>query len=297
VRSGLASRIRENASWRMFRCRDLAAILAAGITLLSLISCSPVEVKPGVPESEWLRPLASRRKQAGEERIIGEFINGAPARDFLMLHGGLVSSGPKPAIEYRIVGRGLSFEIKVSKSSYGSAASLGGGYFLTAAHVLSSRQRWITSWEVGSGLVTKPCRVVWKSDEPECDLALIHAPVLSPGLPFVTPADLRPGQPLFSFGFGNGAPRAAGGRLISCEPCGGAGGDYLEVVHGSPIEQGDSGGPVVTADGKLAGIQSRVDYHWWGAFGRAWVRSRSFAHLPDAAWIAGLIEEDRKRAR
>jgi S1-C subfamily serine protease len=281
----------------MFRRRDRAALLAAGIPLLFLISCSPVEMKAGVPESEWILPLASRRKQAGEERVKGKYINGEPAREFLMLRGGLVSSGPKPAIEYQIAGRKLSFQIKVSPSSYGSAASLGDGYFLTAAHVLTSRQSWMTSWQVGSGLVSKRFRIVWKSDEPDCDLALLHAPVLSPGLPLASSADLRPGQPLFSFGFGNGAPRAAGGNLISCKARGGARGGYLEVVHGSPIEQGDSGGAVVTADGKLAGIHSRMDYHGWSAFGKAWVRSRSVAQLPDAAWIAGLIEEDRKRYR
>lgn len=214
-----------------------------------------------------------------------------------MVHGALVSNGPEPTFENRIVGRKLSFQIRISSSSYGSAASLGGGYFLTAAHVLSSRQGWMMSWKAGSGLVSERYRVVWKSDLPECDLALLYVPVPSPGLPLASPADLRPGQPLFSFGFGNGSPRAAGGRLISYEPCGGAGGDYFEVVHGSPMEPGDSGGAVVTADGKLAGIQSCADYHWWSAFGRAWVRSRSVAQLPDAAWIARLIAEDRKRSR
>lgn len=214
-----------------------------------------------------------------------------------MLRGALVSSGPKPAIEYQIAGRKLSFQIKVSPSSYGSAASLGDGYFLTAAHVLTPRQSWMTSWQVGSGLVSERFRIVWKSDEPDCDLALLHVPVRSPGLPLASPADLRPGQPLFSFGFGNGAPRAAGGKLISYEAREGGRGDYIHVVHGSPIEQGDSGGAVVTADGKLAGIQSRVEYHWRGAFGKAWVRSRSFAQLPDATWITTLIAEDRKRYR
>ena len=52
--------------------------------------------------------------------------------------------------------------------------------------------------------------------------------------------------------------------------------DIITIV-GAPVVAGDSGGPVVTAEGKLVGIVTRADYRWVQAFGRVgwgWARRR-----------------------
>lgn len=267
---------------------------ARWLAFLPLLSCGSIKVSKDMPPADWLNGVSSAGKVIATERVKDRRIQGVPVKEFLMVHSAVVSNGAKPTVRNRLRGNVVSVEVDVPPSGYGSAVSLGDGYFLTAAHVPSDRGGWLTAWERGPKAVAKRYRVVWKGDG-DCDLALLHAAVDSPPLPWAVPSEIRKGQAVQSFGYGNGKPTATGGSLIAMQPRRGSAGIFYQVTHSVPLEQGDSGGPLVTPEGKLCGIQSRVDYGWLKLFDRAWVRSQSNAMLPEKAWIDRLIEEDRRR--
>ncbi len=281
VMGRIFQRVAVGARWLVFPC---------------LISCGSIKVSKDMPPTDWLNGVSSAEKIVAKERVKDRKIHGVPAKDFLMVHSAVVSNGGKPTVRNRLRGKVVSVDVDVPPSGYGSAVSLGDGYFLTAAHVPSDRGGWLTAWERGPKAVAKRYRVVWKG-EGDCDLALLHAGVDAPPLSWAVPSELGKGQAVQSFGYGNGRPTATGGRLIAVEQRYATAGAFYQVTHSVPLEQGDSGGPLVTSEGKLCGIQSRVDYGWLKVMGRAWVRSRSNAMLPEKAWIDRLIEKDRQRQR
>jgi hypothetical protein len=61
------------------------------------------------------------------------------------------------------------------------------------------------------------------------------------------------------------------------------------VRHDMPLRHGDSGGPVVTPDGKLVGVESET-FNQVFAF-----KSYEEACRPDPSWIEKVIEEDRRQ--
>jgi len=63
------------------------------------------------------------------------------------------------------------------------------------------------------------------------------------------------------------------------------------------VVAGDSGGPVVTGDGKLVGIVTRADYRWVQAFGRAWMRSGSHTTRPHLGLLEEIIAKDKGENR
>lgn len=160
------------------------------------------------------------------------------------------------------------------------------GYALTAAHVVGDRASVRASTTVGEGAgEAVHARVVWRSDDPDAlDLALLHVEGLRLPAAFnLARLDVAAvGTRVVMGGYPGGALRIA----IS----GGAVTRVLETTfeHSAPGQQGDSGGPVIDAVGRLVGVASGG---YWSPFG-GW---EGIATIPDPAWLARTIAADRAR--
>lgn len=157
------------------------------------------------------------------------------------------------------------------------------GYCLTAAHVVRGKLGVFRTVGDEAGRFV-PARVVWTSPRQDEDLALIHVE----GLPLPTAFELRRldvaavGTRVVMGGYPGGALRIAisGGAVTAV--------DGSSFEHSAPGQQGDSGGPVIDADGRLIGVASAG---YWTPFG-GW---QGIAALPDPAWLARAIAADRAR--
>lgn len=258
-----------------------------------LAACGSVEIPDRARDEDWIKDLAVQRKDQAVKRAETETIFGFPAKDFLMIRCAMIFQNQKPQVSTSNEGSVMTYEVRASGSAFGTAVSVGDGYFLTAAHVLSGTGGWLVAFEPKPRAVRY--RLVWSGKNDDCDLALIHAEVRTPALPLSSPERLESGQKLISFGFGKGRPAVVAGELISVRPLRREGDEFHDVAHSAPLEPGDSGGALVKSNGVLIGIHSRVDAQWFEILGRGWFRSRTHATLPDTEWLARMIEEDRKR--
>lgn len=174
------------------------------------------------------------------------------------------------------------------------------GYFLTAAHNLED----VSSLILLAPAKTKvfgiaPARVVWKSgsvkDGP--DLALIHVPLAPFAVMAMTePATLQAGTPVLTSGYSGNKPGQSGGRILSLGKMeeNGDGARWRRLGHSAPLAHGDSGGPLIGADGSLLGVNTA----WSGrvvfplGLSQIW-GYQGLAVAPDPHWIQALIKEDR----
>lgn len=170
------------------------------------------------------------------------------------------------------------------------------GYCLTAAHVVRGALRAAPTTGDQAG-VFAAARVVWTSGAEAPDLALLHVE----GLRFDRALDMRRagvadlGTRVVLGGYPGGALRIAisGGTLTSvtatAPPRLGAPASVV-IEHSAPGQQGDSGGPVIDAQGRLIGV---ANAGYWTPLG-GW---QGVASLPHPAWLARVIEADRARRR
>ncbi len=158
------------------------------------------------------------------------------------------------------------------------------GYALTAAHVARGDLRVARTVGEQAGEAV-PARVVWlPGEDDEGDLALLHVEGLALPLAF-EPRRLDVaaiGTRVVLGGFPGGALRIAisGGEVTSV--------DDETFDHSAPGQQGDSGGPVIDAAGRLIGVASAG---YWSPFG-GW---QGIATRVDPAWLARTIAADRAR--
>lgn len=135
------------------------------------------------------------------------------------------------------------------------------GYFLTADHVLASADGRTISVIYGHGgrLRAHPARIVWRSAE--SDLALLHVAIETPEFYQWTPprAWLPQGTPVMHAGIATGF-KSGSGKLVSSIPPETAFSGNRRFKHDIPLEPGDSGGPVVDAQGRLVGVNSAVEF-------------------------------------
>jgi hypothetical protein len=185
--------------------------------------------------------------------------------------------------------------------SCATAASLTpDGYFLTAAHCVR-RRPWLWVSRPGGGFDARPVRVVWAGSPGEraLDLAILKSDQAAPAtFAWADARDFPDGAELVTMGFGTALDVA--GKLRAHGSAGRATQDpfpvervsptaptVIAVVYDAPITAGDSGGPVATLSGGLAGVNIGTVDDWIG-------RSRGVAFRPDPAWIAARIEQDRR---
>ena len=265
--------------------------LFLGALLLAGVSCSTIEVRKDEPVSSWVARDSMKRKSEASTRIAGNHIGGRTLDQFFQHHSAILSDGGMPELSKATAETRL---IMPATEGYGSAVSLGDGYFLTAAHVPVKGYGGLFCLEKDGRPVVRQYRVVWK--EKDADLALLHADVDVPAVKWATESAVANGANVFTFGFGGGEWKPSQGQIIGRRPTG-EGDRHVDMKLTAPVVAGDSGGPVVTADGKLVGIITRADYRWVQAFGRAWMRSGSHTTRPDLGFLNEVIVKDEASRR
>ena len=135
------------------------------------------------------------------------------------------------------------------------------GYFLTADHVLERMEGRHVFLICGQGrrLTLTKARVVWRSES--SDLALLHIPVKTPYYyHWTSPHDWLPaGSRIIHGGIATG--RSSGdGKLSTQLAPEGVFTRTRKFKIDIPLQPGDSGGPVVDAQGHLVGINSAVEF-------------------------------------
>jgi S1-C subfamily serine protease len=144
----------------------------------------------------------------------------------------------------------------------GSAAPITpDGYFLTADHVLSrmAGRNVFLIYGQGGRLAPARARVVWRSES--SDVAILHIPAKTPYYYRWTPAGewLPGGTAIIHGGISTGF-RSGEGKLSTALPPEGPFTGTRKFKMDLPLQPGDSGGPVVDAQGGLVGINSAVEF-------------------------------------
>lgn len=203
----------------------------------------------------------------------------------------LVTGGPHLD---RWVRRSYSMQDAPDDADGGSATPIApDGYFLTADHVLArlAGRRVFLIYSVGARLPPKQARVVWRSEE--ADLALLHVPIKTPSFYEWTPPDgwVPAGSPVVHGGIST-ALRSEPGRLITSVPPDSSIFWHRRFKIDIPLQPGDSGGPILDANGRLVGINSAVEFlvPMETAF---FVESEGTR--PDPRMIEDIIRRDRQK--
>lgn len=210
----------------------------------------------GIVVGSWWLVSCGVRPPEPDLRVPGPEIRRTVARRMAAV---LVTDREHPA---RWSSRGLPTSGVADDADGGSATPVApDGYFLTADHVLSrmpGRNVFVLHPQAGR-LVPVKARVVWRSKQ--ADLALLHIPVATPHFYRWTPADrwLPAGTGVIHGGIATGL-RSEWGQLVTDVPPERTIRPYHRFKIDIPLEPGDSGGPVVNADGGLVGINSAVEF-------------------------------------
>jgi S1-C subfamily serine protease len=182
-----------------------------------------------------------------------------------------------------------------------AAAITADGYFVTAAHCLPTDpdRPFLIIIDANPLPTAFVGRVVHSCWDPAlgcvgksfADFAIIHAEGAKPRCFEWSPAEsLQPKAPILAFGIADGSESTAGGEFIGLVTSdeGKRRAPYLEkFAFSAPTTSGDSGGPVMLADGTLLGVLCEVHLtlkpdEWHNEGIRA-----------DPAWVKDIIAGDR----
>ncbi len=134
------------------------------------------------------------------------------------------------------------------------------GFFLTSAHSVKSMRQGdacLLFYSLGGAARNGLASLCWLDER--SDLALVKVPFDTPHFYRWTPRDrpLPKELPVVHGGLATG-PRGEQGRLLQNVP--GWGRNRRPLLHSLRLEPGDSGGPLMTLDGDLVGINQAVGY-------------------------------------
>jgi S1-C subfamily serine protease len=137
------------------------------------------------------------------------------------------------------------------------------GYLITASHVLKATN-FVLGWFDGK-MDVKPARVIFKRNaKTHADLALIK---VDARLEYCGVLGEKPkaGDPVFAvIGYRTRTGVAiglAGGNVLSVEPDP-VGGSLDLIMTNVPLWHGDSGGPLLSGNGHVVGINSGLSFAW-----------------------------------
>jgi len=239
--------------------------------------------------------LATRQEKEDSFRSFAlRRLGGQSLREFIQQRTALLVAGAKPIgvdVHAEDVGVGLKPTDPDGKVDVSSAAAIEpDGYFLTAAHCLH-RQPAFLVFSGANGPLALPARVVWEptpAAEADYDLAIVKVEAKLPAY----------------FEMGDDSAEGGGEAVVTSGANGEAGGMLLQVtrtdadpsgklpavytlIHNLPLSHGDSGGPLITLDGKLIGIEILVRGVYIGP-------REGVALGVERGWVEGVIERDRR---
>jgi S1-C subfamily serine protease len=129
------------------------------------------------------------------------------------------------------------------------------GYFLTAAHCVENANVNLMIAFHSEPISFKPARVVWLSKE--YDIALI-----SIGKPLKTFFEMAQNIPDHnSIAIAGGFLKHSAGRVLSLSKTSTTDDGLMLINHNCPIVDGDSGGPLITQNGFLLGINHSTSFN------------------------------------
>jgi len=189
---------------------------------------------------------------------------------------------------------------------YGSAAAVDRrGYFVTAAHCVHDAPLGLV-FVSGSGAKMRAARVVHRGDRISGthDLAVLHVDERLDHT-FRWEMEFEPGDRVVSAGIGkdrSAGPRSPG-MQFRADPVGGRieevyretreGAIHQLILHASPLEYGNSGGPLVSERGRLLGVNTTGPAAF-PAFNHPRFRFAN-AVRPDLDWLKRVIEDDARQ--
>jgi S1-C subfamily serine protease len=160
------------------------------------------------------------------------------------------------------------------------------GYFLTAYHVVEEADKvhLVSSQDMDTLL---EATVIWRSQEH--DLALIRGPVETIPFPIAPPAIAG----LACFCGGGLSGSCSAGKIDKVSSKAG----FSTIIHTAPLMAGDSGGPLITHDGLLLGInvQDQAVVTLNPLLFKAKTHRRSKASMIDAELLEKIIGQDRAK--
>lgn len=230
------------------------------------------------------------RKHASMTAFGDQRVAGAPPERFASAHCTALLTGADEVEHLHLSRSGVQGVFRLNGDvcrTIGGCAAVpidARGYWLTAAHCTDSGGALIYDPSTSGREGAIPTRVVWRSDAPGNDLAILFAPLPVGMSPIDVALSVRTGDPVVCVGSGIKSSRLSAGRVVGVG--GLTDGSLRWVVHDAPLAGGDSGGPAFYLDGLLAGINVEAGSSFSGAV------SRATSLLPDMVAVKARIEAD-----
>lgn len=134
-----------------------------------------------------------------------------------------------------------------TSAGLGEGFQIPGGLVVTAAHVVGDAQT-VTLNATPPSTFSTTAKVVWVDKAADIALLRPQEPLPGASLPLRTTEGVAPGSTVYTVGSPLGAGTLSRGELVSASDQTG------KIVARIPIDHGNSGGPLVDADGAVIGV-------------------------------------------
>jgi len=238
-----------------------------------------------------MRIATSAERKASIAPYTHTMIRGEPIERFFVNRTALLMSGfvfplkasPDDPTRYSILGGAPRYSTATAIDSR--------GYFLTTAHSVKDSAPNLVYHQDGHLQVVRS-RIVWRGDtsRKEPDVAILHVPRRIDlvyewaTLPATSPVAFSAG--LHSENAGVYRLSSAAGKVTHVSRATRRVPPTNTIYHEAPLQRGNSGGPLVTSDGRLLGINTQIQ------LSILQIRPLGLAQRPDPDWIRRIIDAD-----